>query len=73
MSELGFDMIPGCMGIVALAFVLGMGLLFLADSFHKYDHCIKCGHLIHYENYCPNCGTSTDSVATYNYWEGRKL
>jgi len=76
MSELGLDMLDGCLkiftwmtGICIVIIILGLSIW---DLEVPKDHCIKCGRVICNENYCPNCGMSTDSVDTYNYWNNPK-
>lgn len=84
MAELGLDMlnprnwIPntwqdtlGCLGVLVVSAIYCI-LLSLPTAWIKHDYCTKCHHEIHSEHYCPRCGTPTDSVDTYNYWNKPK-
>ena len=72
MSELGFDMIPGCLAVCATGALIGLGISLLIDSYILKPHCIKCDKVVYDVKYCPNCGTSTDSVNMHNYWDTHK-
>ena len=70
-----FDGIIKTFGLAALAgIILGLVAFGLLDATVPHDHCRTCGReVIHGENYCPQCGTPTDSVCRYNYWQSRKM
>jgi len=68
--------IRGCFLIVLLCVVVDIILDFggaaLIDSFKDKGHCTKCGREIDKEKYCPDCGTPTDSLNYYDYWNRPK-
>ena len=72
MSDLGFDMIPGCLAICIIEVIIGVGIWLLVDSYKLKPHCIKCDNVVFDVKYCPYCGTSTDSVNMYNYWNRKE-
>ena len=54
--------------VVCLVCLISLGIIGLIDSFTNKKHCRNCGRIVKYENYCPDCGTKTDSALIYNYW-----
>lgn len=67
----------GCFTVVACAVVsvllYGAGIFFY-DSFNYKEYCAKCGQLLTPQaDYCPNCGSKTDTVNVCTFWQKRKL
>ena len=65
MDDLGLGIFLQFLRISVICLLIGIGAW---ELFVPKKHCIKCDRIISKENYCPICGTPTDSVNKYNYW-----
>ena len=63
--------LEGCLALLGIMLFSGMLGLLIYSTFIPEPHCRVCGKYIELdsENYCPNCGTKTDSVVYYNKWK----
>ena len=52
-----------------MTFVAAGLICLLVCSFIDQRHCRNCGRVVEHENYCPNCGTKTESVLIYDHWD----
>lgn len=66
-GALGFDMAKTFIVATLAGVAISIGLFALIDSFIPKSHCVNCDYKVETE-YCPKCGTSTDTVNKHNYW-----